>query len=100
MKILKSMLAIGEEFLKSGYGDYISAGGFKAYVSGMNDKLDQKQKEIDRLTKKMKEYEGNFDKPQKLTLGSSGSSGSDAPERNFDARASAMNSLRKQGKTS
>jgi len=90
MQLLKSMLKIGEEFLNEGFDAYMNSGGLKKYNAHWQEKTEKLQKEIDKLTKKVREYEGNFDKPEKMTLGKS-QFGSDAPDRPFNAREEAEN---------
>jgi len=88
IKILKSMLSIGDEFLKNGFSDYLQAGGLKKYTSSWQEKNNKLQQEIDKMKKKLLEYESNIDKPAKMNIGKS-SYGGDAPNRILNPREEA-----------
>lgn len=63
IKLTKKMLAIGQHYYDTGYKDIKAAGGVFAYIDKKNQDIDQLHKTIDKLNKKLSQYE-DFDKPR------------------------------------
>jgi DNA-directed RNA polymerase subunit F len=63
IKLTKKMLSIGKHYYETGYKDIKSAGGVFAYIDKKNQDIDSLSKTIDKLNKKLLQYE-DFDKPR------------------------------------
>ena len=85
MSHLKAVLAVGQEFLDEGFGDYLKAGSFKKYTMLWQEKQTLLENKVDNLQKKLLQYEGNFDRPDKMNLGGS-ITGGGATNRKFNAQ--------------
>lgn len=88
MSHLKAVLALGQEFLDDGFGEYLKAGSFKKYTNSWKEKQADLQEKVDKLQRKLIQYEGNFDRPDKMNLGGSMTGGGTA-NRKFDAQEEA-----------
>jgi hypothetical protein len=62
LKLAKKMLSIGEAFYNDIGKDIDNAGGVKGLLSTKNAELEKMQKKIDKLEKKLAEYD-DYDKP-------------------------------------
>lgn len=60
--LLKKMLAVGQEYLDEGYDDYRKSGGFRKYSSIKKNEIEVLQNKVDKLNKKLSQYE-SYDKP-------------------------------------
>ncbi len=63
VKLTKKMLAIGQKAYEESYKEIKEAGGFKHYLSQKNQEVEKLRKKIDKLEKKLAQYE-DFDKPR------------------------------------
>ena len=63
LSLAKKMLSIGQEVFENSYGQVKKAGGLKNYLSQKDQELEKLQKNIDKLTKKLAQYE-DFDQPR------------------------------------
>ncbi len=63
VKLTKKMLSIGKHYYETSYKDIKSAGGVFAYIDKKNQDIDSLHKTIDKLNKKLSQYE-DFDKPR------------------------------------
>lgn len=62
LKLAKKMYSIAESFYNEFYKDLDSAGGIKGFVSQKNSEIQRLQKKVDKLEKKLLEY-NDHDKP-------------------------------------
>lgn len=62
ISLLKKMLSVGQDYLDEGYSDYQKAGGFRKYSSIKKDEIEVLQNKVDKLSKKLAQYE-SYDKP-------------------------------------
>lgn len=88
MSHLKAVLALGQEFLDDGFGEYLKAGSFKKYTNSWKEKQADLEEKVDKLQRKLIQYESNFDRPDKMNLGGSMTGGGPA-NRKFDAQEEA-----------
>ena len=63
LKLARKMLSIGQEVYEESYRSIKAAGGFKNYLSVKDQEIEKLQKKIDKLEKKLLQYE-DFDKPR------------------------------------
>lgn len=63
LKLARKMLSIGQEVYEESYKGIREAGGFKNYLSQKDQDIEKLQKKIDKLEKKLLQYE-DFDKPR------------------------------------
>ena len=63
IKLTKRMLAIGKQYYDGSYKDVITAGGIHGYITRKHEEVEKLNKTIDKLTKKLSQYE-DFDKPR------------------------------------
>jgi hypothetical protein len=63
VKLAKKMLSIGQVVFEESYKHIQEAGGFKNYLSKKDQDLEKLQKKIDKLEKKLLQYE-DFDQPR------------------------------------
>jgi len=63
VKLTKKMLSIGQHYYETGYKDIKAAGSVFAYIDKKNQDIDNLHKTIDKLNKKLSQYE-DFDKPR------------------------------------
>ena len=78
--MLKKMINLGNDFLQSGYKEFVDAGGVVGYMDKMNKIMQEKNKTIDKLQQKLRKYDDGFDPPKKMFNGSGSNSGSGNPE--------------------
>jgi hypothetical protein len=62
VKLAKRMIAIGHKVYEESYRGIQEAGGFKNYLAQKDQELEKRQKKIDKLEKKLLQYE-DFDQP-------------------------------------
>lgn len=62
-KMTKKMLSVGKKYYDEVYKDVKEAGGYKKFVAKKNDEVRKLQKKIDKLTKLVSQYDGDFDTP-------------------------------------
>ena len=62
IELTKKMLAIGKKCYEESYRDIQEAGGFKGYIEKKRSEIDKLSKTIDKLTKKLLQYE-DYDHP-------------------------------------
>jgi len=63
VKLTKKMLSIGQKAYEESYKEIKEAGGFKHYLSQKNQEAEKLRKKIDKMEKKLAQYE-DFDKPR------------------------------------
>ena len=63
VKLAKKMLSIGQEVFDESYKAIKESGGFKNYLSKKDQEIEKLQKNLDKLEKKLLQYE-DFDKPR------------------------------------
>ena len=63
VKLAKQMLNIGKRYYDESYKDIASAGGIAQYIKSKHEEIEKLNKSIDKLTKKLAQYE-DFDKPR------------------------------------
>jgi len=63
VKLTKKMLSMGQKAYEESYKEIKEAGGFKHYLSNKNQEVEKLRKKIDKLEKKLAQYE-DFDKPR------------------------------------
>jgi hypothetical protein len=63
LKLARKMLAIGQDVYEESYKGIKAAGGFKNYLSVKDQEIEKLQKKLDKLEKKLLQYE-DFDKPR------------------------------------
>lgn len=63
VKLTKKMLSIGQKAYEESYKEIKEAGGFKHYLSQKNQEVEKLRKKIDKMEKKLAQYE-DFDKPR------------------------------------
>lgn len=63
LKLARKMLSIGQEVYEESYKGIRQAGGFKNYLSSKDQEIEKLQKKIDKLEKKLLQY-NDFDKPR------------------------------------
>ncbi len=63
VKLTKKMLSIGQKAYEESYKEIKEAGGFKNYLSKKHQDVEKMYKKIDKLEKKLSQYE-DFDKPR------------------------------------
>lgn len=62
IELTKKMLAMGQKCFEESYGEIQEAGGFKGYIYKKKSEIDKLTKTIDKLTKKLLQYE-DYDRP-------------------------------------
>jgi hypothetical protein len=62
VKLAKKMLSMGQTVFEESYKHIQEAGGFKNYLAKKDQELEKRQKKIDKLEKKLLQYE-DFDQP-------------------------------------
>ena len=75
LKLARKMLSIGQEVYEESYRGIKAAGGFKNYLSVKDQEIEKLQKKLDKLEKKLLQYE-DFDKPR-YRIDETGSPGGD-----------------------
>ena len=63
VKLAKQMLNIGKRYYDESYKDIASSGGIAQYIKSKQEEIEKLNKSIDKLTKKLAQYE-DFDKPR------------------------------------
>ena len=63
VKLTKKILSIGQRYYDASYKDIKEAGGVQEYITTKNEEIEKLKKSIDKLTKKLSQYE-DFDKPR------------------------------------
>jgi len=63
LKLARKMLSIGQDVYEESYKGIRQAGGFKNYLSQKDQEIEKLQKKLDKLEKKLLQYE-DFDKPR------------------------------------
>lgn len=72
MTLLKRVLKEGDAFLSDGYSDYLDKGGFKNFISSANKEKEELMKKIDKLEKRLNNYENTYDRSHVDMASSSG----------------------------
>ena len=62
LKLTKKILSLGQESLDSSYRDIMKSGGIKNYISDIQKNNENLKKKVDKLLKKLAQYE-DYDKP-------------------------------------
>lgn len=75
LKLARKMLSIGQDVYEESYKGIKAAGGFKNYLSVKDQEIEKLQKKLDKLEKKLLQYE-DFDKPR-YRIDETGSPGGD-----------------------
>jgi hypothetical protein len=77
MALLKKILSVGQGFLEEGLGEFYKQGGFRKYIAAQKKENETLKAEIDKLTKKLGQYE-SYGSAGKVWLGndSQGDNGS------------------------
>jgi hypothetical protein len=73
MELLKKVVAKGNEFLDDGLSEFYDHGGFRQYFKAKNETVKKLQKDIDKLNKKLLQYEDQSTAGNWLGSDSSGS---------------------------
>ena len=63
IKLTKKMLAIGKLYYDESYKDIANAGSVQNYIKEKHQEIDKLSKSIDKLTKKLAQYE-DYDQPR------------------------------------
>jgi hypothetical protein len=63
IKLTKKMLSIGKLYYDESYKDIASAGSVQNYIKQKHEEIDKLNKNIDKLTKKLAQYE-DYDQPR------------------------------------
>jgi hypothetical protein len=63
LKLARKMLSIGQDVYEESYKGIKESGGFKNYLSKKDQEIEKLQKNLDKLEKKLLQYE-DFDKPR------------------------------------
>jgi hypothetical protein len=63
LKLARKMLSIGRDVYEESYKGIKESGGFKNYLSAKDQEIEKLQKKLDKLEKKLLQYE-DFDKPR------------------------------------
>ena len=63
IKLTKKMLAIGKLYYDESYKDIASSGSVQNYIKQKHQEIDKLNKSIDKLTKKLAQYE-DYDQPR------------------------------------
>ena len=91
IKLTKKMLSIGKAHYDESYKDIADAGGFQGYMAKKREEIEKLNKSIDRLTKKLAQYE-DYDQPgyriKEMGESSSSSAKRNAADELFDTRDS------------
>jgi len=59
MAVLKKIISYGEKYLDEGMGEVYKQGGFRKFLAVQKEETQKLQKELDKMKKKMVEYEPN-----------------------------------------
>ena len=62
LKLTKKILSLGQESLDSSYGEIMKSGSIKNYISDLQKNNENLKKKVDKLLKKLAQYEA-YDKP-------------------------------------
>lgn len=64
VKMTKRMLSLGQKYYEEVYKDFTEAGGLKQYAAKQSQVIEKMQKRIDKLSKKLQEYEDHDSSPK------------------------------------